>query len=52
MQAFKHFMAKRGYRSIVVYLDDFLIIGATYTECLEIFNCLVELLQELGFQIS
>ena len=45
-------MAKRGYRSIVVYLDDFLIIGTTYAECLEIFNCLVELLQELGFQIS
>ena len=45
-------MAKRGYRSIVVYLDDFLVIGATYAECLEIFNCLVELLQELGFQIS
>ena len=51
-QAVKRFMAKRGYRSLVVYLDDFLIIGATYAECLEIFNCLVKLLQELGFQIS
>ena len=51
-QAVKRFMAKRGYRSLVVYLDDFLIIGATYAECLETFNCLVELLQELGFQIS
>ena len=51
-QAVKRFMAKRGYRSLVVYLDDFLIIGATYAECLKIFNSLVELLQELGFQIS
>ena len=51
-QAVKRFMAKRGYRSLFVYLDDFLIIGATCAECLEIFNCLVELLQELGFQIS
>ena len=49
-QAVKRFMAKRGYRSIVVYLDDFLIIGATYAECLEILNCLVELLQESGFR--
>ena len=45
-------MAKRSYRTIVVYSDDFLIIGAFYAECLEIFSCLVELLQELGFQIS
>ena len=52
MQAVKCFMAKRGYRSPAVYLDDFLIIDAIYAECLEIFNCLVELVQELGFQIS
>ena len=45
-------MAKGGYRSLAVYLDDFLIIDAIYAECLEIFNCLVELVQELGFQIS
>ena len=51
-QAVKRFMAKRNSRSIVVYLDDLLIIGATYAACLEIFNCLVELVQELGFQIS
>ena len=51
-QAVKHFMAKRGYRTTVVYLDDFLIISASYAECLEIFNYLVELLKELGFKIS
>ena len=52
MQAVECFMAKRGHISVAVYLYDFLIIVATYAECLEIFNCLVKLLQELGFQIS
>ena len=51
-QAVKRFMAKRGYHALVVYLDDFLVIGSTYAECLEVFNCLIELLKELGFQIS
>ena len=51
-QACRRFMAKRGYKAIVIYLDDFLVIGATYAECMEIFTCLIELLQELGFEIS
>ena len=29
-QAVKCMMARRGYRAIVVYLDDFLVIGATW----------------------
>ena len=45
-QACRRFMAKRGYRAIVVYLDDFFVIGATYAECMEIFTCLIELLQD------
>ena len=48
----RQFMAKREYHALVVYLADFLVIGSTYAECLEVFNCLIELLQELGFQIS
>ena len=51
-QAVKQFMAKHGYKAIVVYLDDFLIIGAALAECQEFFDCLIELLQELGFDIS
>ena len=33
----------------VVYLDDFLVLGATWGECKEVFDCLIELLQNLGF---
>ena len=51
-QVVKCMMARRGYKAIVVYLDDFLVIGASLAECLEIFNCLLELLQNLGFSIS
>jgi len=32
-QAVRRTMAKRGYHGIVVYLDDFLVIGATRVEC-------------------
>ena len=51
-QAVKRMVARRGYKAIVVYLDDFLVIGATPAECLEIFNCLLELLQSLDFSIN
>ena len=36
----------------MVYLNDFLVIGSTLVECFEIFNCLLELLQRLGFSIN
>ena len=32
-QAVRRMMAKRGYHEIIVYLDDFLVIGSTYREC-------------------
>ena len=51
-QAVKRMMARHGYKAIVVYLDDFLVIGVTSAECCEIFNCLLELLQNLGFSIN
>ena len=51
-QAVKRMMAMRGCKAIVVYLDDFLVTGATLAECFEIFNCLLELLQSLGFSIN
>ena len=38
--------------TIVGYLDDFLIITSTYDECLQALNVLLQLLQELGFQIN
>ena len=36
---------------VVVYLDDFLLIGSTYARCLESQNALLNLLQSLGFPI-
>ena len=37
-------MTRRGHRAMVVYLDDFLVIGATWQECQEVFECLLQLL--------
>ena len=51
-QSVKRMMARKGYRAIIVYLDDFLVIGATWKECKEIFDCLILFLQELGFGIN
>ena len=45
-------MARRGYHLLVVYLYDFLIIEATRQECQEAYECLLQLLQDLGFHIS
>ena len=45
-------MAKRGYGAIFICLDKFLVIGAIFAECMKIFTCLIEFLQELGFEIS
>ena len=45
-------MTKKGFRTIVCYLDDFLIIASTYDECLQALNVLLRLLRELGFQIN
>ena len=51
-QAIKKMMARRGYDAIVVYLDDFPVIGATKAECHAAYECLLNSLQDLGFQIS
>ena len=51
-QSIRHMMAHRGYSAVVVYLDDFLIIGSTEAESQAAFFCLLQLLQDLGFDIS
>ena len=51
-QAVKRMMKRTNFEDIVVYLDDFLVIGPTLEECTEVFNCLLSLLQQLGFDIS
>lgn len=51
-QAVRAIMAKKGYKTIVCYLDDFLIIASTYDECFHALNVLLRLLRELGFHIN
>ena len=45
-------MAKRGFLHVIVYLDDFLVIGATQAECARAYEVLLQLLTDLGFTIS
>ena len=51
-QAVKRMMARRDYSLLVVYLDDFLIIGETKEACQEAYDALCNLLVALGFQLS
>ena len=51
-QAVREIMRKKGYDTIIVYLDDFLIVGSTYQECQEALFALMKLVRELGFQIN
>ena len=45
-------MYRSGFTTIVVYLDDFLVIGRTKEKCQLAFDTLYKLLLSLGFQIS
>lgn len=51
-QPVRRMMARRDFQAVVVYLDDFLVIGRTQEECQLAFSTLLQLLQDLGFQIS
>jgi hypothetical protein len=51
-QGVKAIMAANGYKNIVIYLDDMLVIGATYEQCLRTMNALLRLLHRLGFHIN
>lgn len=51
-QSVRVMMAHKGYKTIVVYLDDFLIISQSYDECLLALSELMRLLRELGFQLN
>lgn len=51
-QAVKRIMGSKGFPGIVVYLDDFLIIGASREECRQAMNILLKLLRKLGFGIN
>jgi len=51
-QAVRRMMERRGFKQVVVYLDDFLIIADSYSECLLAYNTLLSLLRSLGFSIN
>ena len=51
-QSVRRMMQRRGYPLIIVYLDDFLVIGRTQHECQAAFDTLRSLLVSLGFTIS
>lgn len=45
-------MARRGFHTILAYLDDFLIIGDSKHECELAYRELIRLLSELGFCVN
>ena len=51
-QAVKRCMERRGFKDIVVYIDDFLVMAPTYEICNEALHTLITLLRRLGFSIS
>ena len=51
-QSVRRMMSRRGFNSVVVYLDDFLVIAPTREACQLAFTTLLQLLQDLGFSIS
>ena len=50
-QAVRRMMERRGY-NVVAYIDDFLVVGKTFEECIAAYNTLLVLLRQLGFRIN
>ena len=48
----RQMMARRGFPNIIIYLDDFLVIGASREQCQLAYDMLLQLLVGLGFSIS
>eukprot|EP00111_Clytia_hemisphaerica_P011029 TCONS_00032323-protein len=48
-QSVRRMMSRRGFKDVVVYLDDFLVIGKTQEECEAAYMTLRSLSLELGF---
>ena len=51
-QAIKRMMIRRGYKNLVAYQDDFLLVSKNYSECLEAWTVMQELLKNLGFKVN
>ena len=51
-QAVRRIMARKGFNAIVVYLNHFFINGDSELACRTVFETLLNLLSNLGFQIN
>lgn len=51
-QAVRAIMANKGYKTVVCYLYEFLILTSTYDVCLQALNVLLLLLRDFGFYIN
>ncbi len=51
-QAVRRMMSRRGFKGVIAYLDDFLIVERTKKRCELALQTLLQLLRQLGFAIS
>ena len=51
-QAVKRMMFRRGFPMVVVYLDDFLVLGRSFADCQLAYDTISALLVDLGFTLS
>lgn len=51
-QSVRRLMAKRGFPDVIVYLNDFLVVGVSREQCQLAYDTLLQLLLDLGFTIS
>ena len=50
--AIQRYMHSVGFPGVVGYLDDFLIIAKSHSECLRGYNILLKFLRQLGFEVN
>lgn len=51
-RAVQRIMKNKGFSGLVIYLDDFFVVGATWNECNQALHLLMGLLRKLGFAIN
>lgn len=51
-QAVRNILRVHGYKKLIAYLDDFLVVASSHAECLEAMSVLMKILRKLGFKIN
>ena len=49
---FNQMMYRKGYKGVVIYIDDFILACETYEECKKALLCLINLVRKLGLEVS